>query len=178
VPLYFAYGSNLDRGAMTARCPGSAPVGPARLARHRLVIMREGYASVIRDPRREVRGLLWRLALADVPALDRYESVASGLYVKRQVPVLTASGPRLATLYIGRNAGPGVPRPGYLEAVLAAARELGLPAAYLAGIAALGRTGRSAGEDSAPAGPVVRPTRRSPRDASRPPEPRGWTWSP
>jgi hypothetical protein len=178
MPLYFAYGSNMDRDAMAARCPASSPIGPARLARHRLVIMREGYASVARDPRRVVRGILWRLALADVPALDRYESVATGLYSKRQLPVFTAAGPRLAMVYVGRDAGPGIPKPGYLESVLAAARGLNLPPAYLAEIAALGGAGEVFGERLASVRPTVRPTRASPRDARQPTTPRGWTWTP
>ena len=37
---------------------------------------------MVRDPRRTIWGLLWDLALSDVPALDRYEGVAGGLYVK------------------------------------------------------------------------------------------------
>jgi gamma-glutamylcyclotransferase (GGCT)/AIG2-like uncharacterized protein YtfP len=86
-----------------------------RLVRHRFVIMREGYASLVRDPRRSVWGTVWELALADMPALDRYEGVAGGLYVKVQQPVVTGAGPRRALVYVGRNAGPGQPRPGYLE---------------------------------------------------------------
>lgn len=131
MPLYFAYGSNMDRSAMGLRCPASSWIGPARLARHRFVIMREGYASVVRDPRREVWGVLWNLALADIPALDRYEGVASGLYAKLHQPVVTPEGPRRALIYVGRNWGPGTARPGYMEAVAAAAREAGLPGDYL-----------------------------------------------
>ena len=52
--------------------------------------MREGYASVVRDGRFTVWGVLWELALADVPALDRYEGVAGGLYVKAPQPIATA----------------------------------------------------------------------------------------
>src|SRR3978361_2487372 len=84
MPLYFAYGSNGDAAAMAARCPGSRAIGVGRLVRHRFVIMREGYASVMRDPRRSVWGMVWDLALADMPALDRYEGVAGGLYTNRQ----------------------------------------------------------------------------------------------
>jgi gamma-glutamylcyclotransferase (GGCT)/AIG2-like uncharacterized protein YtfP len=136
MPLYFAYGSNMDRAAMAARCPASQPLGPARLARHRFVITREGYASVLRDPRRTVWGLVWDIAFSDMPALDRYESVAGGLYVKLTQPVITERGARRALIYVGRSAGTGQPRPGYLEAVTAAAREAGLPADYVAEIKA------------------------------------------
>ena len=50
MPLYFAYGSNMDEAAMRARCPKSRAVGLARLARHRFALMADGYATVVRDP--------------------------------------------------------------------------------------------------------------------------------
>ncbi|MFE1598081.1 gamma-glutamylcyclotransferase family protein [Methylobacterium sp. ID0610] len=140
MPLYFAYGSNMDRAAMARRCPASTVRGIGRLNRHRFVIMREGYASVVRDPGATVWGLVWDLALSDVPALDRYEGVASGLYIKAQQPVTTEGGVRRALVYLGRGQG-GVPRPGYLQGVIAAAQEAGLPEAYLRSLGTLLRAG-------------------------------------
>jgi gamma-glutamylcyclotransferase (GGCT)/AIG2-like uncharacterized protein YtfP len=132
MPLYFAYGANMDTAAMAARCPKSRPIGRARLARHRFVVMEAGYASVLRDPRANVHGVLWDLALADVPALDRFEDVARGLYRKAVQPVLRESaGPVSALVYIGCIAREGAPRPGYLEGVVAASREWNLPSAYI-----------------------------------------------
>ena len=137
MPLYFAYGSNMDRAAMAARCPASKALSSARLARHRFIVTSEGYASVVRDPRRTVWGLLWDIAFADMPALDRYASVASGLYVKLTQPVISDRGARRALIYVARNAAPGQPRPGYMEGVAAAARAAGLPGDYIAEIGAL-----------------------------------------
>jgi gamma-glutamylcyclotransferase (GGCT)/AIG2-like uncharacterized protein YtfP len=154
MPLYFAYGSNMDRIAMAARCPGSKPLGPARLARHRFVVTAEGYASVLRDPRRTVWGLLWELALADVPALDRYESVASGLYTKLMQPVIGELGARRALVYVGRNPAIGQPRPGYLEGVIAAAREAGLPDDYIREIEAWSGDGATRAAAALPERPV------------------------
>ncbi len=131
MPLYFAYGANMDAAAMALRCPVSRLMGRGRLARHRFLIMREGYASVVRDPARTVHGVLWDLALDDIPALDRYEGVAGGLYAKAYLPVITETGIRRALLYLGRSRVPGRPRPGYLEAVLAAGTAAQLPASYL-----------------------------------------------
>jgi hypothetical protein len=163
MPLYFAYGSNMDREAMAVRCPASKAVGIARLARHRFLVTREGYASVVRDPRRTVWGLLWDLSLADGPALDRYESVASRLYVKVMQPVLTDAGPRRALVYVGRSAEPGLPRPGYLEKLLASARDAGLPDDHLREIAALlPPSARPAGEASQRRATAVRPLWASP----------------
>jgi hypothetical protein len=161
MPLYFAYGSNMDGAAMRQRCPGSKPLGPARLARHRLVIAAQGYASVVHDPRRSVWGLLWDLALADVSALDRYEDVGNGLYTKAMQPVITASGARRVLVYLAADPRPGPPRPGYVEGIIAAAHDLGLPPDYLRDLEALlpGTSGKAAADERARA---VRPTRAAP----------------
>jgi gamma-glutamylcyclotransferase (GGCT)/AIG2-like uncharacterized protein YtfP len=180
MPLYFAYGSNMDAAAMAARCPGSRAIGVARLVRHRFTIMREGYASVVRDPRRSVWGVVWDLALADMPALDRYEGVAGGLYTKVQQSVLTGAGPRRALVYIGRDAAPGRPRLCYMEAVLAAAKAAGLPDSYLREIRIwLPSVVTSQSEKRAVPSwrPAVTPTRASP--FSPQPDPSAnWTWEP
>ncbi len=162
MPLYFAYGSNLDLAAMAARCPALKPLGLARLPRHRFVVTREGYASVVRDPRRTVWGLMWDIPFADMPALDRYESVASGLYVKLTQSVISERGARRALIYIARSTGTGQPRSGYLEGVAAAARQAGLPADYIGEIETwLPRT-RAAPQAPAPPERPVRPLWSSP----------------
>jgi gamma-glutamylcyclotransferase (GGCT)/AIG2-like uncharacterized protein YtfP len=135
MPLYFSYGSNMDVAGMEARCPGSKPLGLARLTRHRLAIMREGWLTVVRDANATVHGVLWDLALADVRALDRHEGLAEGLYAKTPQSVATPNGARRALIYFGSNAGPGVARPDYLEIVIAAARHWRLPEATLAALA-------------------------------------------
>lgn len=166
MPLYFAYGSNMDLAAMGARCPASKPVGVARLVRHRFFVAADGYASVIRDPRRTVWGLLWDLALADVPALDRWESLHTGLYAKSVQPVLTGQGPRRALLYVARATRPGQPEPGYMEAVAAAAEAAGLPEAYRRELA-LWLPGERAAERPAGAVPKVRPLFAAPSSVRR-----------
>ncbi|GJD94667.1 gamma-glutamylcyclotransferase family protein [Methylobacterium iners] len=139
MPLYFAYGANMDAAAMALRCPGSVLLGRGRLHRHRFIVMREGYASVVRDPNATVWGIVWDLALADVPALDRYEGVAGKLYTKASQPVATERGVKRALIYLGCSAVAGRPRPGYLEAVLAAGAAAQLPAPYLREIAGWAR---------------------------------------
>ncbi len=134
MPLYFAYGANMDRVAMAARCPGSSPVGIARLPRHRFIITRDGFASVIRDPHATVHGVLWNLALADIPVLDRFEDIARKLYTKASQPVIIAGGAKRALVYFGTCAVVGKARPGYLESVLASAEYWGLPPLYRAEI--------------------------------------------
>jgi gamma-glutamylcyclotransferase (GGCT)/AIG2-like uncharacterized protein YtfP len=137
MPLYFAYGANMDTAGMARRCPSSKPVGLARLPRHRWIISTDGYANVVRDPRREVHGMLWELALSDVPTLDRFEDVPR-LYRKVMQPVITAKGIRRALVYAGRAGETGRPRPGYLDLVIAAALSAGLPKRDIAAMKAYG----------------------------------------
>ncbi len=114
---------------MARRCPRSKALGLARLERHRLAVMREGWLTAVRDARYAVHGVLWDLALSDIAALDRYEGLPQGQYAKAIQAVVTERGPKRAIVYFGANAGPGVPRPAYVAEVLAAARSWPLPAA-------------------------------------------------
>jgi gamma-glutamylcyclotransferase (GGCT)/AIG2-like uncharacterized protein YtfP len=132
MPLYFAYGANMDREGMAVRCPGAVALGVASLKRHRFFIMREGYASVRRDPRGDVPGVLWELSLAHVRALDRFEELDRGLYVKLVQPVVIGKISKKALVYVAASSEPGKPRPGYLEDVIAAAESWGLPAPHIA----------------------------------------------
>jgi gamma-glutamylcyclotransferase (GGCT)/AIG2-like uncharacterized protein YtfP len=139
MPLYFAYGSNMDRAAMRLRCPGSHALGRARLARHKFFIMGSGYASVKCDPRMDVHGVLYELALSDIPGLDRYEDVGRGLYKKLTQPVLRDTGsPVRALIYVGSSQVEGKPSSAYLNAVIAAAKDWVLPEAYVSYLASLG----------------------------------------
>jgi hypothetical protein len=128
MPIYFAYGSNMDVNAMARRCPRSRTLGPARLERHRLQVMREGWLTAVRDPRSAVHGVLWELALSDVGALDRYEGLPDGLYHKFVQTIVAQRGPRQAIVYYGANSGPGSARPDYIADVLARAGAWPLPA--------------------------------------------------
>jgi Gamma-glutamyl cyclotransferase, AIG2-like len=135
MPLYFSYGSNMDAGAMAKRCPRASAIGPARLMRHRLDLTREGWLTVIRDPRETVHGILWDLSLSDVPSLDRYEGVAAGLYIKAIQPVVAAGRARRALIYVGAHSGPGIAPAEYIEGVIAAGRQSGLPVEALEALA-------------------------------------------
>ena len=147
MPLYFAYGSNMDVAAMALRCPRSRALGPARLVRHVFFIMEGGYASVRREARGEVYGVLWDLALSDMGALDAYEDVRSGLYRKLMQPVLRGQGAcARALVYVGGCVTPAAPLPGYMESVLAAARAWDFPDSYLRDLSAVLPPGARAGD--------------------------------
>lgn len=147
MPLYFAYGANMSVGAMAGRCPRSKALGPARLERHRLQVMREGWLTAAPDPRSAVHGVVWDLALSDVAALDRYEDLPQGLYGKVAQPVITPRGPRQAIVYFGANSGPGIARPDYIADVLAAARSWPLAADAIATLEAIAATRRIANSE-------------------------------
>ena len=165
MPLYFAYGANMDETAMATRCPRSRPRGLAQLKRHRLAVMREGWLTVARDPRESVHGVLWDLALADVPGLDRFEQLGAGLYTKSAQPVVVAGGAKRALVYFGANAGPGRVNADYVAAVLAAAQRWKFAQE---GLAPLERLAREAGvtgvAELAPVVPKVRPRFATPFD--------------
>ena len=129
---YFAYGSNMDEHQMAIRCPGAERVGIAVLPDHRVLINAQGVGTVIPAKGKSVFGLLWRLSDRNIEALDAYEGVASGDYRREQV-IVDVDGVQIdALVYVATNVTPGKPRAGYLEVVLKAAAEVGLPESYLA----------------------------------------------
>jgi len=69
--LYFAYGSNLNKEQMKARCPKAKPIGFAVLEDHRLVF--RDVADVIPSFGSEVKGAVWKITKKCLKALDRYE---------------------------------------------------------------------------------------------------------
>jgi gamma-glutamylcyclotransferase (GGCT)/AIG2-like uncharacterized protein YtfP len=139
--LYFAYGSNMSRGPMRARCPTAQETGRAILQDHRVVIMANGYASVVPAAEQDVHGILWRIGPQDLAALDDYEDVAGGLYRHATLPVLVDGETVTALVYLGCEEREGHPRPGYIALVVEAARECGLPEDYIERLARLATGG-------------------------------------
>jgi hypothetical protein len=129
--LHFAYGSNMHRAVMRKHAPAAVPIGVARLMDFRFVITADGYASVEPARAQAVHGLLWRLTPRDRVTLDGWENIAGGLYRAEILPVREAVGRRPALVYLARPRPVGAPKPGYMEIVVAAARELELPADYI-----------------------------------------------
>jgi hypothetical protein len=132
--LHFAYGSNMSRAVMRANAPGAVPIGAAMLANYRFVITADGYASVEPTRAETVHGVLWRLTSRDRVSLDAWESIASGLYRPETLPVRHAGRRRMALVYVTDRRRSGRPRPGYMEIVMAAAREWELPRSYIASL--------------------------------------------
>jgi hypothetical protein len=129
--LHFAYGSNMSRLHMRARCPSAVALGLATLSGWRFVINPDGYGSIAPRPGGTVYGVLWRLTSRDLAAINAYENVTGGLYVRRMLPVLHRGHREAALVYVAVRAGEGMPRPGYMALVLAAARDWELPQPYI-----------------------------------------------
>jgi hypothetical protein len=129
--LHFAYGSNMSRALMAMRCPGAVALGTAKLPGWRFVITTECVGSIARHPGAVVRGVLWRLGPGDIAAINAYENLDAGLYVRRVLPVQKEGRNIPALVYIARRRGRGTPRPGYIHLVVEAAREWNLPGGYI-----------------------------------------------
>src|SRR5262245_38854343 len=113
--LHFAYGSNMSRRLMGARCAGAPAIGIATLNGWRFTINPEGFGSIAPRPGGCVHGVLWRLSARDVAAINAYESVDSGLYLRRRLPVRCGGVQAMALVYIARRQGEGTPRPSYIS---------------------------------------------------------------
>jgi cation transport regulator ChaC len=132
--LHFAYGSNMHRALMRKHAPAAVPAGAATLAHYRFMITADGYASVEPARGETVHGMLWRITPRDRVMLDSWENIAGGLYRAEMLPVHTGGRQQPALVYIARERPVGRPKAGYMEVVVAAARELGLPPDYVASL--------------------------------------------
>jgi gamma-glutamylcyclotransferase len=124
MPLYFAFGSNMDAAQMATRCPGATSLGTATLAAHRLVFRGPsrkrggGVLSVDADPSCGVRGVLYEVTTDHLEALDRFEG-APEWYVRAQQAVMTDTGAvHTATLYrLPHQVQQMPPTPAYVDQV-------------------------------------------------------------
>lgn len=125
----------MSRALMGARCPDAAAIGTATLAGWRFVINPDGLGSIAPQSGGRVHGVLWRLTARDLAAINAYEGIESGLYLRRQLPVRCGERQATALVYVARQRGEGIPRPGYINVVLDAARDWQLPELYIRSLA-------------------------------------------
>jgi gamma-glutamylcyclotransferase (GGCT)/AIG2-like uncharacterized protein YtfP len=143
---YFAYGSNMDEQDMRGRCPGSRPLGSARLDGHRLAFTRRsirsatGVADVLPTPGHTVWGAVYELDEDEFEVLDRKEGVGWA-YVREQkrVTLIADGSVRDAVVYTVLDKEPEEvpPSRAYLDRLIAAATRLGLPHAYVVDLQAV-----------------------------------------
>jgi gamma-glutamylcyclotransferase len=130
--IHFAYGSNMSRKLMQRHAPLARPLGVARLAGYRFLITADGYASVEPAAGQTVYGIAWHLTARDRVTLDAWENVAAGLYTCEVLPVRVDGRCVPALVYVGRPAPAGRAKAGYMELVIAAAREWQMPDRHIA----------------------------------------------
>ena len=134
----FAYGSNMFGPRLRQRAPSARAVGIGRLERHRLrwhKRARDGSAKcdVVETGRDgdAVWGVLFEIARADKPQLDRAEGLGHG-YDEKPVTIVTAAGPVAALTYFATAVDASLPvHDWYRDLVVAGAREHGLPPEYV-----------------------------------------------
>jgi cation transport regulator ChaC len=141
--LYFAYGSNMDPVQMAERTPGGRSLGAARLDGWRLTFTRDspawggGVGHIERAPDDEVWGVLWDLTTEHLNALDEYEGVELGAYVRDRCSVAFEGHAVEADVYIAVPRGFKRPSHKYLSAMIRGAEAHGLPQDYVESLRAL-----------------------------------------
>ena len=79
----------MDIAQMASRCPGATVVGRACLDGYRFSINPRGYATVIKNKRQKVYGLIWDISDENAIALDHFESVP--VHYQRQMLTVNQS---------------------------------------------------------------------------------------
>jgi gamma-glutamylcyclotransferase (GGCT)/AIG2-like uncharacterized protein YtfP len=149
VPLYAAYGSNLDPSRMVERCPHSILRSTGWLVGWRLTFGGEEHgwdgalATIVQDHFEQVFVAVYDVTDEDVSVLDGWESADSGLYRKTMVRVATMTGEQVAWAYVLDAYEGGLPSASYLGVLADAAEAADAPADYVSALRA--RPCRSSG---------------------------------
>lgn len=141
MPLYAAYGSNLDPARMASRAPASPPIGWGWLRGWRLTFgcrdvgWTGALTTMVEDPGHDVFVMLYDMTPVDEASLDLWEGVELGLWHKIRVRVETRDGAVLAWAYVLDDYEGGLPSAAYRQVIADAARAGGAPTAYVDRIA-------------------------------------------
>lgn len=137
VPLYAAYGSNLDPRRMAHRAPSSPVRGSGWLRGWRLTFAGGdlgwdgALSTVVEDPSSMVFVMLYEVTDVDERNLDAWEGVDLGLWTKIRVRVQTMGRQELAWVYVLDAYEGGLPSAQYLGVIADAAEAGGAPAEYV-----------------------------------------------
>jgi gamma-glutamylcyclotransferase (GGCT)/AIG2-like uncharacterized protein YtfP len=138
VPLYAAYGSNLDPARMGERGPHSPLRGVGWLIGWRLTFGGEEYGwdgalpTVVEDPLHQVFVAVYDVTPEDESRLDEWEGGSPNLYRKIHVRVQMLDGERLAWVYVLDAYEGGLPSASTLSILSEAAEAAGAPSDYVA----------------------------------------------
>lgn len=137
VPLYAAYGSNMDPAQMMDRAPHSPVAGTGWLLDWRLTFGGEdvgwegALATIVEEPGAHVFTVLYDVAPEDEPQLDRWEGSELDLHKKLRMRVQSLDGPVLAYVYVLDAYEGGLPSARYLGMIADAAEAAGAPSDYV-----------------------------------------------
>lgn len=137
MPLYAAYGSNMDAEQMRRRCPHSPTAGVGWLEGWRITFGAEDLGwegalpTIVEAPGSRVFVTLYDVLPVDEAALDAWEGADHGLYVKLRVRVQAMQGERLAWTYVLNGYEGGLPAARHLDLMAEAAERAGAPADYV-----------------------------------------------
>ena len=137
MPLYAAYGSNLDPARMGERCPHSPLRGTGWLTGWRLTFGGEEHgwegalATIVQDPFEQVFVALYDVTDEDMSLLDEVESADTGLYRRMRVRVATMQGSSAAWVYVLDAYEGGLPSASSLGILADAAEAAGAPDDYV-----------------------------------------------
>ena len=138
MPIYAAYGSNMDPEQMLMRCPHSPMAGTGWLEGWRLTfsggdIGWEGaLATVVEDPGSRVFVVFYDVSDEDEQRLDRWEGSELGIHRKIRLRVDTDDNQSvLAWLYVMDAYEGGLPSARYIGVMADAAEKAGAPAEYV-----------------------------------------------
>jgi len=138
VPLYAAYGSNLDPARMSERCPHSPLRGTGWLVGWRLTFGGEDFGwdgamvTIAEAEESQVFVALYDVTPEDETRLDDAEGGTRRLYRKIRVRVHTLEGERVAWAYVLDAYEGGLPSAGTVGLLSEAAAAAGAPDDYVA----------------------------------------------
>ena len=136
---YFAYDSFMDQGLATTRLPSAIWIGPAVLHDYELAFDRTGsfrpggVANIRAAPGKRVYGVLWRISPADLRNMDGLQDPRA--YSRRPLTVFSLTGKPFGgchTYSAVPDRPDGDPDVEHLTSLIAAARDAGLLAEYVA----------------------------------------------
>lgn len=143
--LYFSYAVLMSRGQMKRVCPEAETRGRARLRGYRIIFPRVsgqwmgGIPSLAEAKEGEVWGVLWEGSEECLAAVDQYQGFFGpdgvNVYVRLPVAVEDENGEtQMAYAYqaTGPNRGDFQPSEHFVDTVVRAAREFGVPEEYVA----------------------------------------------
>jgi gamma-glutamylcyclotransferase (GGCT)/AIG2-like uncharacterized protein YtfP len=135
--LYFSYGTNMDPVGMRERAPGARSLGAARLGGWRLTFTADapddgyGVPHIVPDDNDEVWGVLWEVTEVELKALDDYEGVDSGAYVRDRIVVTRGGRESEAVVYMTPPRSHRPPSKEFVAQLVRGAEAHSLPITYI-----------------------------------------------